>query len=120
LSSPGNVIIGGVAYPLPAAQDGSAITLASLGPRGQPNLEGVWSGQEILPDQERNSFTATLRHDLTDTLELFADAQFSRREFEIDIGAANSGAGGFAVPASNPFSPCAPGKPTARAQRTGR
>jgi iron complex outermembrane recepter protein len=116
LSSPGNVLIGGVAYPLPGSQNGSDITLASLGVRGQPNLQSVWTGQDILPDQERNSFTATLNHDLTDRIELFADAQFTRREFEIDIGASNSGAAGFAVPSSNPFSPCAPGKPTANAQ----
>jgi len=115
LSSPGNVLIGGVAYPLPAG-NGAAITLASLGTRGQPNLQSVWAGQDILPDQERNSLTATVRHRLSDRVELFGDAQFSRREFEINIGAANSGAAGFAVPAANPFSPCAPGKSTANAQ----
>jgi iron complex outermembrane receptor protein len=116
LASPGNVVIGGVAYPIPANQDGSALTLDALGPAGQSNLMGVWVGQDVLPQQERNSFVAMLSHDLTDKIELFADAQFSRREFEIDLAAANSGAGGFAVPATNPFSPCAPGKSTANSQ----
>lgn len=116
LSSPGNVLIGGFAYPVPASQNGAAITLGSLGTRGQANLQSVWEGQQILPEQERNSFVATLRQRLGERLELFADAQFSRREFEIDIGAPNSGAAGFAVPSSNPFSPCAAGKSTVNTQ----
>lgn len=116
LASPGNVVIGGVAYPIPSNQDGSNVTLGSLGPAGQPNLLSVWEGQDVIPQQERTSFVATFAHELADRVEWFADAQFSRREYEIDIGPANSGAGGFVVPASNPFSPCAAGKPTDNAQ----
>ena len=116
LASPGNVLIGGVAYPVPAGQNATGVTLGSLGTRGQPNLQSVWEGQEILPDQARHSVIGTFNQELGGGVEFFADGLYTHREFSIAIAAANSGAAGFAVPFTNSFSPCAPGRSTANTQ----
>lgn len=116
LAAPGNVIINGVPYPVPAGQIGANLTLGQLGTAGKLNLQSVWKGVDVLPRQTRDSVVMTFNQELSDKLEFFADGLFTHRNFKIHIPAANSGATGLTVPASNPFSPCAAGKPTTNTQ----
>jgi iron complex outermembrane receptor protein len=111
LSSPGNVLIGGVPYGVPAGQNGSAVTLGSLS--RTVNRTSAWAGVDALPQQTRNTVLATFSQELTSRVKLFGEGLFTRREFERNNVAAVSSGNGFNVPSTNPFSPCAPGRSTA-------
>jgi iron complex outermembrane receptor protein len=70
---------GGASYAIPA----SGVTPATAGSlvAGTTNLCDLTQGQDLLPEQEYNSLNATYTQRINDTLELFADGFYSKREF---------------------------------------
>lgn len=110
LSSPGNVVIGGVSYGIPSSQNGQAFTLGSLS--RTVNRTSAWAGVDALPRQERNTILGTFEQQLFTGVTLFGEGLFTRREFERRNVAAVTSGTGQAVPSTNPFSPCAPGRIT--------
>jgi iron complex outermembrane recepter protein len=113
LSSPGNVLVRGVPYAIPGGQNGSAVTLASLGAANQPNRESAWIGADAMPEQNRNTFIGNANQQITDGLELFAEGYYTRRNFALRSNPVTSN---LNVPDANPYSPCAPGKSQANSQ----
>lgn len=77
---PGNIVVGGVSYAIPAggvtAADAAALTA------GTQNLCESRVEQDMLPDQEYNSGAFTLNYEFSDWLEFFADGFYSQRDFE--------------------------------------
>lgn len=116
ISYPGNVLIGGVSYAIPAGQSGSNLTLANLGARGSANLLNGWTGLDAIPRQERHTAVAYFEQDVTNNLRMFAEGIYTHRSFNRRTAAVAGAATGYAVPSSNPFSPCASGKPTTNTQ----
>lgn len=103
-TNPGNILVFDTptnaykpAYAIPAGQNGSSLTTASFRP-GTANYGSARDGSDILPGQSRNSLYAAFAQDLSATVELSADARFSRRVFAyasapattaLSIGSAN-------------------------------
>jgi iron complex outermembrane recepter protein len=103
LAAPGNVVVGGTSYAIPRAQNGTALTLAELGPPGSANTQNAWYDQQALPDTTRNSFIFNGNEKLSDTINLFADGYYTKRDFSIfqePVGSA------LFVPDTNAFTPC--------------
>lgn len=98
-SNPGTIVIGARTWAIPAGQDGTALTPADF-VAGTQNLTGRREGADLLPRQERASMVAALHQEVTNRLDLFLDALFSRREFESQsIGAPVN----LVVTPANPF-----------------
>ncbi len=73
---PGNIIVGGVNYPIP---EGGA-TSANLVP-GDPNrCEVERDGNDLMPEQDLDSFVMNFDLDLGDHFTIFADGIFAQRE----------------------------------------
>ncbi|MCW2388083.1 iron complex outermembrane receptor protein [Sphingobium sp. B11D3B] len=111
-SAPGNVVINGIYYGIPAGQDGSKLTLADL--KSTPNYFNTWSGIEVIPQVEADRFAMNFEQNVTDWLRVFADALYVRRDFTIN-GPNSSTSNRVTnlgqlprIPNSNPFSPCNP------------
>jgi iron complex outermembrane receptor protein len=106
-ASPGNVLIGGTTYAVPAGQNGEALTLSQLGAAGSVNRQNGWTGLQPLPDMTSNRVSLNFNQNITPSIQLFGDGIYSRRTFSrLANGASNNLA--VAVPNSNPFSPCNP------------
>ena len=104
-SSPGNVIVNGVPYAIPKGQNGSALTLAQLGPAGAPNVQNGWTGYDAIPGFKRDETALKIKQDVTDWLQLFGDGFYSKRTFDMAlIGQGNDVQ--VTVPNSNYYSPC--------------
>ncbi len=116
ISYPGNVLIGGQSYPILPGQSGANFTLADLGTRGVINTLDGWSGLDALPRQERHSGLVYAEQELTDSIKLFAEGIYTHRTYRRMGAPAAGSATGYAVPSSNPFSPCAAGKSTTNTQ----
>ncbi len=99
-SAPGNIVVGGVRYPIPAGQDGTNLTPADL-ILGTPNRQSTHAGADALPAQERRSVALNFEQDLTDSLRLKAQGLYAIRDSE-----RSSGPGNFlqtlTVPNTNP------------------
>jgi iron complex outermembrane recepter protein len=104
-SSPGNVIVNGVPYAIPRGQNGSALTLAQLGPAGVANTQNSWTGYDALPGFGRNIATVNFKQGITDWLEVFGDGFYSDRYFNMALIAEGDGTT-VTVPNSNYYSPC--------------
>lgn len=102
--NPGTLRIGATTYAMPAGGL-TAANAASLQP-GTSNLCEVAPGQDLFPEQEYDSVNLTLTQAITDSVELFADGFFSRREFVRNPAAV---AVTLAVPVSNAFFVAPPG-----------
>jgi iron complex outermembrane receptor protein len=103
-ATPGNVIVGGTtSYAIPRGQNGTGLALASLGPAGSANTQNAWYGQQALPEQTRDSVTLNGNQKVNDTIDVFADAYYTKRDFSILQQPPN---GQYIVPNSNPYSPC--------------
>jgi len=103
LAAPGNVVFNGTSYAIPRMQNGTALTLAELGAAGSANTQNAWYGQEALPDTIRNSVMLNGNERLSDTINFFADAYYTKRDFSIlqePVGSA------LFVPDTNAFTPC--------------
>ncbi|MGA0599219.1 TonB-dependent receptor [Caulobacter sp. KR2-114] len=86
-------------FAIPAGQDGRHLTAGQLIP-GQLNLgDGNWA-LDLFPKQERNSLYGHLRQQVSEKVELFAEARYSRRVFDQRIGSFFSP---IVVPSTNAF-----------------
>jgi iron complex outermembrane receptor protein len=96
--APGNVVISGVSYAIPAGgvTKAGAATLVA----GTANKCDNSKVQDLLPKQDRNSFAFTLNHDLGRGISVYADGFASRREFMFKPAAL---AANLTVPSTNPF-----------------
>jgi iron complex outermembrane recepter protein len=102
--NPGNIVVGGVSHAIPAG----GVTTAT---RGQlvPNTTNRCDNaqfQDLLPEQERQSFVTTFDHEFNDRFKIFADAFWSRREFVNHVGAQ---AAALTVRNVNPYFVAPPG-----------
>ncbi|MCD2322847.1 TonB-dependent receptor [Sphingomonas sp. IC-56] len=97
-TAPGNIIVGGVRYPLPNGS-GRNLTAAGL-TAGSPNLfdSGRWG--DLLPDQERHSVFVSAYQNLTDRLTLNYEGFYSNRTFFERVQPPTAT---LTVPRSNPF-----------------
>lgn len=93
-------------YGIPAGQNGSAVTLGSL--QSGVNRQNVWNGADAVPGYERHSVTGTFEQEFGDAVTFKADGFFSRRSYELK---GLTQVSTLSVPNTNPFSPCAIGKP---------
>lgn len=112
-SSPGNVFYKGKYYAIPAGQNGSAIKLSDLNPNAV-NRQNSWTNIEVIPEVESDRMSMNFEQNFGDSVRLFADAFYTRRELFINGpgGATSNRALSFGmlpkIPNSNPFSPCNP------------
>ncbi|WP_417318711.1 TonB-dependent receptor plug domain-containing protein [Emcibacter sp.] len=96
--SPGNIIADGVSYAIP----GSGVTQATAGElvAGTSNLCDSNIGQDLIPEQEYDSFNATFTHEINDTIAIFADGFFSKRDF---VRKSPYGTATLTIPETNAF-----------------
>lgn len=107
-SNPGNIVRYTLAdgsgqtvlYPIPRGQDGTSLTPADLA-SGPPNLQNTRAGSTVLPEQTRHSVYGAVSQAAWERVELFAEARYSRREFESFLFA--NAARPLTVPNTNPF-----------------
>ena len=85
---------------IPSDQDGSALTPADL-IDGMTNLQNIREGTDVIPKQERHSVFVAAGQNLSETVELFAEARYSTREFESRSGFSLFNQ--ITVPSSNAF-----------------
>jgi len=102
--NPGNVVVGGVSHAIPAGGVTPA-TADQLVP-GTTNRCDNAQFQDLLPEQERQSFVTTFDHELNDRVRLFGDAFWTRREFVNQVG---SQAAALTVRNVNPYFVAPPG-----------
>jgi iron complex outermembrane receptor protein len=113
-SAPGNVQVGNRFYGIPAGQGGRTLTLSQLS--STPNYFNTWTGIDVIPAVEAHRFSLNWEQNITDSVRLFGDALYVKREFVIH-GPNSSTSNRVTtfgqvpqVPNSNPFSPCNPAK----------
>ncbi len=104
-SNPGNVVINGVDYAIPAGQDGTSLTLAQLGPAGVTNRTNSWSQVDASPVSDRDVFAFNLNQNVTDWLQLFGDGFYSKRNFNLAYLSQGPKVS-VTIPNSNFYSPC--------------
>lgn len=111
-AAPGNVVVGGVYYGIPAGQNGSSLTLSQLS--ATPNRTNTWTRIEVIPRVVADRVSGNAEQDVTDWLHLFADGFYVRRDLSIHGPNAttsnrvtNFGALPV-IPNTNPYSPCNP------------
>lgn len=105
--SPGNVLVGGVTYAIPAAQNGQTLTLSQLGAAGSANRLDHWTNSQIVPREIADHYVLNFNQGITDWMQLFGDTIVTDRNArKFAIGTGNNIAA--AVPNSNPYSPCNP------------
>ncbi len=93
LSNPGNIISPftfAEEFAIPTGQDGTALTPADLidltAATGSPdaiNLQNQREGSDVLPEQERHSVFVAASQELSNNIDLFAEARYSTRDFEV-------------------------------------
>lgn len=104
-SNPGNILVGGVPYAVPAGQDGTSLQPSGF-VRGTPNLQNQWEGADVLPSQQRWSVFGTWQQDLTSSLSWFNDVLVGER---IARGQSGGFPMQFVVPTTNAFYVAPPG-----------
>ncbi len=82
--NPGNIVVGGVSYAIPSTGVTSA-TANQLAPNTSNRCDNA-QFQDLIPEQDRNSAMATFDQDIGGRVALFADAFWSRRTFENQVG----------------------------------
>ncbi len=97
--NPGTILDGGVTYAIPPDQDGRSLTAADL-TTGSENLYDLRAGSDLLHDQNRLSAIGSLRHDIGDRVNVFADAIYTRRRLDATSPGVRAR---FAVANTNPF-----------------
>lgn len=100
--SPGNIQLGGVYYGLPGM---------AAGTRNRCEINSV---VDILPEQRKNNFVINVEQDLTDSVQLYAEGYWSRREFDSNIAPIASV---YNVPSTNAFYTSPAGIPTPASQQ---
>lgn len=98
--SPGTIAVGQQTWAVPPGQNGRALAATDLR-AGTQNLYDRWTGATVVPQQARWSAFGTLRSEVDDGVQLFADSLFtSRTTTNTSTGASPRT---LAVPPSNPF-----------------
>lgn len=106
-SSPGNIVIDGVTYAIPAGQDGRSLTLSQVGAAGSANRQNVWTGYDAIPNYKRNQLAVNFRQTLLDGVEIFADGFYSDRNYALALfNAVANNRNTLTIPNSNYYSPC--------------
>jgi iron complex outermembrane receptor protein len=82
--NPGNIVVGGVSHAIPAGGVTPA-NAAQLVP-GTTNRCDNAQYQDLLPEQERNSFVTTVDHEFNDWFRLSFNGFYSKREFFNQVG----------------------------------
>ncbi|WP_339864832.1 TonB-dependent receptor plug domain-containing protein [Paremcibacter congregatus] len=101
VSNPGNILSPftfAPAFAVPLGQDGRMLTPGDL--LAEVNLGNQNEGQDLLPSQKRHSFFATLRQEVSEGVNIFAEGRFSERQSSRRFG---GDARTILIPASNPF-----------------
>lgn len=96
--SPGNIVVGGVSYAIPAG----GVTPGNVGSlvANTRNLcDNIRLG-DIIPELERVSFIGSVEQELNDRFTAFAEFFYSRREFELQDAPATAN---LNVTSANPF-----------------
>lgn len=117
-SNPGTIIAGNRTWAVPAGQDGTNLDASMLLP-DQRNLTNLLRDADLLASQQRWSVYTTAKADVSEDVQLFADALFSQR----DVHGVNGGAATtLSVPDTNPFyvNPVAPSGPIQVAYNFGK
>jgi iron complex outermembrane recepter protein len=116
---PGNLLVaapggGGLVptYAIPPGQNGVGLRPSDFR-LGNLNRQNQRIGQDLLPEQTLNSVYVAANHEVTDRLELTADARFSARRAKARFMAATST---FTVGRNNPFFVSPTGAATERIQ----
>lgn len=78
--SPGNIVVGGVSYAIPANSTGTGLTPASFAANTRNLCDNLKRG-DIIPELERTSAVLSLSQKLGESTEFFLDAFWSRRKF---------------------------------------
>lgn len=104
--APGNIIISGTNYAIPAGgvTPANAASLVA----GTTNKCDNLKFQDLIPRQERNGLGFTFNHDITPELSLYADGFATERRYRFRPGALSSN---LTVPSTNPFYVRPPGAP---------
>ncbi len=98
LCNPGNIIVSGVSYAIPAA----GVTAANAGSltAGTVNKCEGFTGQDLVPQTKYDSVNATFTLKPTSWLEFYGDGYYSKRDF---FRYAGYQSGTFTVPSTNAF-----------------
>lgn len=102
-SAPGNIRVGTTLYPIPAGQNGTALTSASLLPASATNpvnLESRYKDTTIIAGQERHSFLGRVDQELSPSISVWGEGFYAHRRVDEAIGAATAT---LTVPATNAF-----------------
>jgi iron complex outermembrane receptor protein len=102
--NPGNIVVGGVSHAIPAGGV-TAATADQLVPNTTNRCDNA-QYQDLLPEQERQSFVTAFDHEFNERFRIFGDAFWSRREFVNHVGAQ---AAALTVRNVNPFFVAPPG-----------
>jgi iron complex outermembrane receptor protein len=104
LCNPGNIVVGGVSYAIPAggvtAANRSALVAATV--NKCDNLKIA----DLIPRQDHDSFEFTFNQEINERVSVYAEGFAHRREFNIKGGAINAA---VTVPSTNPFFVAPPG-----------
>lgn len=104
LCNPGNIVVGGVSYAIPAGGVTAANRSALVA--GTSNRCDPFKMMDLLPEQKRHSVVATFDQEITDWLSITGDAFYSKRTFS---RYGNYTAGSLNVPSTNAFFVAPPG-----------
>jgi iron complex outermembrane receptor protein len=96
MCNPGNIVISGVTYPLPASGPATAAGLVAGTANRCDNIKNL----DIIPKQDHRALAATVDFDLNDRVSLFGEGYFARRDYEriVPVAAQN-----LTVPNTNAF-----------------
>jgi iron complex outermembrane receptor protein len=99
-ANPGNILIGGRTYALPAGQNGVGLTPAQIGAAGTANRESAYLNSDAIPGQKRDSVIVSLRQDIAPGITLWTEDYFAYRSVIRRTGAVTSA---LSVPTTNTF-----------------
>ena len=96
--NPGNIVVGGVSYAIPAG----GVTPATAGAltAGTSNRCDIFSQADLLPEISRNSFVATLNQDITNSISFYATGLVTLRQVSNRVGLSTAT---LSVPNTNAF-----------------
>lgn len=81
LAAPGNIVVSGQSFAIPAGQNGRGLTVAQLA-RGAQNKVDEYVDTDLLPQQRRHSAYLSAQQELGPRTRLFAQALLAQRQFD--------------------------------------
>lgn len=97
--NPGTIVIGSQTWAIPRGQDGRSLDPATLVP-GTVNLPNLSEGRILFPEHERHSVFGSVKQQITESIELFAEGVFARRNTQSAFIAQPAN---LTVPSTNAF-----------------